>query len=156
VRKLILLFCLALAVTIVGGAPAEAATTSVTGTGSYEKLVVNNAAKNLIFKIHAPGGACSIKYVSVKFRDRDGTRYALNGGCYPGATWAVSLERGANLIDCADLRLRYNTDKGVWTGTIPRDCLRGLGAAVKVTESYVDDYSPTINEVSGTGYVRQG
>ena len=155
-RKLILWFCVALAVTMVGGAPAEAATTSVNGTGSYEKLVVNNATKNLVFKIHAPGGACEIKYVSVKFRDRDGTRYALTGGCYPGAVWAANLERGANLVDCADLRLRYNADKSVWTGTIPRTCLRGLGGAVKVTESYVDDYTPNINEVPATGYVRQG
>ncbi len=46
-RKLILWFCVAAAVTMVGGAAAQAATTSVNGTGSYQKLVVNNAAKNL-------------------------------------------------------------------------------------------------------------
>jgi hypothetical protein len=156
VRKLILWFCVAAAVTMVGGGAAQAATTSVNGTGSYQKLVVNNATKNLVFKIHAPGGACAIKYLSVKFRDRDGTRYALNGGCYPGNDWAASLERGASLVACADLRLRFNADKSVWTGTIPRNCLRALGGAVKVTGSYVDDYSPTINQVPATGYVRQG
>jgi hypothetical protein len=34
--------------------------------------------------------------------------------------------------------------------------LKRLGAAVKVTESYVDDYSPNINEVPATRYVSQG
>jgi hypothetical protein len=139
-----------------GVGAAQAASTSVEGTGSYAKLVVNNGTKNLVFKLHAPGGACDIKYLTVKFRDRDGTRYLVDGGCYPGATWAASLVRGEDLVECGGLRLRYNTDKGVWTATIPRTCLKKLGSAVKVTESYVDDYSPNINEVPATKYVARG
>lgn len=140
----------------VGLVPAQAATISVKGTGSYDKLVVNNAAKKLTFKIHAPGGACDIQFLAVKFRDRDGTRYALDGGCYPGAVWGVGLSRGTKLVSCGGLRLRYNDDKGVWTGAIPRTCLKRLGSAVKVTESYVQDGTPNINEVPATKYVRQG
>lgn len=139
----------------VGLVPAQAATTSVNGSGSYEKLVVNNGTKNLVFKLHAPGGACDIQYLAVKFRDRDGTRYAMDGGCY-GVKWAASLARGDKLVDCADFRLRYNADKGVWTGTIPRTCLKRLGSAIKVTESYVQDGTPVVNEVPATKYVRQG
>lgn len=143
-------------VAAMGLAPAQAATTSVDGSGSYDKLVVNNGTKNLVFKLHAPGGGgCAIKYLAVKFRDRDGTRYSMDGGCY-GIKWAASLARGDKLVDCADFRLRYNADKGVWTGSIPRSCLRKLGSAVKVTESWVDDYTPNINEVPATKYVRQG
>ena len=138
------------------GASAQAATTTVAGTNSYEKLVVNNGNTNLVFKVYAPGGKCEIKYVTVKFRDRDGTRYAMDGGCYPGAAWAASLTRGGNLIDCGGFSLRYNADKSVWTGTIPRTCLRGLAPAVKVTSSYVDDYTAMPGEVPATNYVAQG
>jgi len=38
----------------------------------------------------------------------------------------------------------------------PPKCLNGLAADVKVTESYVDDYSPNSNEVPATKYVSQG
>ena len=146
----------ALALLLGSAIPALGASTSVTGSGSYEKLVVNNGSKALVFKIHAPGGECAIKYLAVKFRDRDGTRYAIDGGCYPGPTWGISLVRGDTLVDCGGYTLTYNTDKGFWTGKVPRTCLKRLGAAVKVTESYVDDYSPTINEVPATRYVAQG
>jgi len=155
-RRPFAVFCVAASFAVIGAMPAGAATTSVNGTGSYEKLVVNNAAKKLIFKIHAPGGECDIKYLAVKFRDRDGTRYEMDGGCYPGPVWAASLVKGNNLVSCARFKLVYNDDTSVWTGTIPRTCLKKLGAAVKVTESYVDDYSPNINEVPATKYVKQG
>jgi hypothetical protein len=137
-------------------APAGAASTSVQGTGSYEQLVVKNGTKNLVFKVHAPGGECSIKYLQVKFRDRDGTKYEMDGGCYPGAVWASSLVRGMTLVDCPTFKLTYNETGEVWTGTIPRTCLTGLAASVKVTYSYVDDYSPNLNEVPATKYVARG
>ena len=99
-RTLIVGTCLALTLALVATAPAEAATVSVTGTGSYEKLVVKNTNKKLIFQIHAPGGRCEIKYLLVTFRDRDGTTYEMDGGCYPGAVWAASLVRGQKLVKC--------------------------------------------------------
>jgi len=147
---------MALFVAALGAAPAQAASVTVKGTNSYEKLVVNNGAKSLVFKIYAPGGECDIKFLSVKFRDRDGTRYTMNGGCYPGLTWGASLERGQKLVDCANFGLKYNSTKSVWTGKIPRPCLKKLGGAIKVTESYVDDYSPSPGVVPATKYVRRG
>jgi hypothetical protein len=147
---------MALLVAIIGSAPALAATITINGTNSYEKLVVNNANKQLVFKLHAPGGACAINYLNVKFRDRDGTRYEMDGGCYPGATWAASLVRGQNLVDCSGFTLKYNQTKSIWTGTIPRTCLKKLAGPIRVTESYVNDYSPNPGEVPATKYVRQG
>jgi hypothetical protein len=155
-RTLIVGACLALTLAVVATAPAGAATVTVTGTGSYEKLAVKNTNSKLIFQIHAPGGRCEIKYLLVTFRDRDGTTYEMDGGCYPGAVWAASLVRGQKLVKCPTFTLKYSASAGTWTGTIPRTCLKGLASSVKVTESYVDDYSPTINEVDGTKYVKQG
>lgn len=126
------------------------------GTGSYKKLTVNNGKNNLIFQAFTPGGKCAIKYLSVKFRDRDGTKYAMNGGCYPGGVWAASLERSSTLVECPGFTLKWGAAKGRWTGTIRRSCLSKLGGAVKVTDSYVDDYSPVPGEVPATKYVAQG
>jgi hypothetical protein len=155
-RTLIVGACLSLTLAMVVTAPAGAATVTVNGTGSYEKLVVKNTVKKLIFEVHAPGGGCGIKYLAVKFRDRDGTKYEMDGGCYPGAVWAASLVRGQKLVKCPKFKLTYSAAKGAWTGTIPRTCLKKLGPAVKVTDSYVDDYSPVISEVPATKYVGRG
>lgn len=155
-RTLITRTCLALCLVVVGASSALAASTTVQGTGSYDKLVVKNGVKSLVFKVYAPGGKCDIKYLAVKFRDRDGTRYEINGGCYQGGVWAKSLVRGTKLVDCPKFTLAYDPAASVWTGSIPRTCLKGLAADVKVTESWVDDYSPNINEVPATPYVKQG
>jgi hypothetical protein len=141
---------------VIGATPAGAATATVEGTGSYDKLVVNNAAKKLVFKIYAPGGECDIKHLQVKFRDRDGTKYEMDGGCYPGAVWLISVVRGDAVIDCEGFALTFNDTNTVWTGSIPRSCLKKLGGPVKVTYSYVDDYTPNANEVPATKYVAQG
>jgi len=139
------------------GTAAQAASTSVEGTGSYEKLVVNNGNQNLVFKIHAPGGKCDIRYLRVEFRDRDGTRYQTDAGCYPGEEgWAANLVRGEKIIDCEGFSLKFNATSSLWTNTIPRTCLNGLGGAVKVTDSYVVDSTPNINEVPATKYVAKG
>ena len=50
-RRLITVLALA-AVSILGVATAEAATTSVAGTNAYEKLVVNNGTNNLVANNH--------------------------------------------------------------------------------------------------------
>jgi hypothetical protein len=155
-RRVIAGTCMALSLAMVGVAPAGAASTTVQGTGSYEQLGVKNGAENLVFKIHAPGGKCDIKYLLVRFRDRDGTRYSMEAGCYPGPVWAANVVRGTSLVDCPRFTLTYNQTGSVWTGTIPRTCLRGLAGPVKVTESYVDDYTPNVNEVPATTYVAQG
>lgn len=155
-RSIVLGVLLALGLAITGTVAAQAATTSVEGTGSYKKLTVNNGKNTLVFRAVAPGGKCVIKYLHVKFRDRDGTTYSMDGGCYPGGVWAASLSRGSKLVDCPTFTLKYGSAKKRWTGTIPRSCLGRLGAAVKVTDSYVDDYSPMPGEVPATKYVAQG
>ena len=155
-RRMIMGTFMALSLAMVGAVPAGAASTTVQGTGSYDKLVVKNGAENLVFKIYAPGGKCDVRYLLVRFRDRDGTRYSMEAGCYPGAVWAANVVRGTSLVDCPSFTLTYNQTGSVWTGTLPRTCLRGLAGAVKVTESYVDDYSPNVNEVPATAYVAQG
>lgn len=155
-RRWIIGAFMALSVVMMAVAPAGAASTTVHGTGSYEKLVVKNGTKALVFKIFAPGGECAVKYISVKFRDRDGTRYQMEAGCYPGAVWASNLVRGQKIVDCPKFRLNYNATGDVWTATIPRTCLKQLAPAVKVTESYVDDYTPSPGEVPATKYVAQG
>ena len=139
------------------GTAAQAASTSVNGTGSYEKLVVNNGNQNLVFKIHAPGGKCDIKYLQVKFRDRDGTRYEMDGGCYPGAVWAASLVRGDSDHRLRRLLAEVQRDEQRVDRHHPAHLSRtALGGAVKVTYSYVDDYSPMPGEVLGTPYVAKG
>ncbi len=156
-RRVLTIAALALAVPLLAfGPPAQAATEKVAGTGSYKKLVIKNGNSNLVFKLKAPGGTCSIKYLTVKFRDRDGTRYAIDGGCYPGAVWGKSLVKGDTIKKCSDFSLKYATAKGLWTAKIPRSCLKGLGGAVKVTESYVDDYTPQGGLVPKTGYIKRG
>lgn len=155
-RRVIAGICMALSLAMVGITPAGAASTMVRGTGSYEQLVVKNGAQKLVFKIQAPGGECGIRYLMIRFRDRDGTRYSMEAGCYPGGVWAANVVRGETLVDCPAFTLTYNETEGMWTGAIPRTCLRGLAGSVKVTESYVDDYSPNLNEVPATPYVAQG
>jgi len=155
-RRVIVGTCLALTLAMIGITPAGAASTTVQGTGSYEQLVVKNGTQNLVFKIHAPGGKCGIKYVRVTFRDRDGTRYSMEAGCYPGGVWAANVMRRMSLVDCPGFTFKYDQAGSVWTSTIPRSCLNGLAGSVKVTESFLDDYSPNINEVPATPYVAQG
>ena len=155
-RRVIAGLCVVMSLAVIGATPAGAATATVQGTGSYDKLVVNNAAKKMVFKVFAPGGECAIKYVVVKFRDRDGTKYEMDGGCYSGATWIASISRGETLVDCDGFKLTFNDTNTVWTGSIPRPCLKKLAGPVKVTESWVDDYSPNINEVPATNYIAQG
>ena len=148
-----LVTCLGL---VLGAAPAQAAKTSVTGTNAYEKLLVDNKQRKLVLTMWAPGGPCEIKYLAAKLRDKDGTKYTVSGGCYPGATWAASLSRGKKLVDCGGLKLAWNADKGFWRAVVPRSCLKKLDDRVKVTESYVDDYSPSPGYAGPTKYVGRG
>ncbi len=157
-RRLIAVCAMAVLVSGVSLAPALADSASVKGTGTYKKLVVKNGKNTLVFKLSAPGGKCEVKYLRVDFRDRDGTRFGMDGGCYPGAVWGASLVKGKQqkLVACSSFSLKYDKSAKVWTGKIPRSCLKGLAGAVKVTQSYVDDYSPVGGSVPKTGYIKQG
>jgi hypothetical protein len=155
-KRLAVALCVVAFAAAAATAPALADSTSVKGTNSYKKLVVDNGNKNLVFKLTAPGPGCSkMKYLAVKFEDKDGTAYEMDGGCY-GIDWAASLVRGEKLVDCKGFSLDFDKKKDVWTGTIPRSCLKKLGGTIKVTESYIDDYSPAPGEVPATKWVKQG
>jgi len=152
-RFTLLLACLAV---FVPGA-AHAAQTSVEGTGAYEKLVLANRQTKVVVRMYGPGGGpCDIKYVTAKIRDRDGTRYTIAGGCYGKGEWAVSLSRGTTLVECDGLKLVYQETGGYWNGVMPRSCLSRLANRIKVTTSWIDDYSPTVNEAGPTRYVARG
>lgn len=136
---------------------AHAARTSVPGTNAYTKLVLANNQKAVVTKMFGPGGGpCSVKYVTAKFRDRDGTRYTIDGGCYGAGDWVTSLSRGQKLKSCAGFKLTYNESKGFWRGVVPRSCLKGLANSIKVTTSWIDDRSPTPGEAGPTKYVARG
>ena len=145
---------LAVALVFLPTTPAHAEKVSVEGTGSFTKLTVNNKDDVVILKLAAPGGPpCSIRYLAVPLKDKDGTGYRFVAGCYPGAVWAVSLERGQQLVECRHLTLAYAA--GAWTGRVPRDCLDGLAGTIRAGRSWVDDGSPTANEAGPTPYVRR-
>ncbi len=142
---------------VVSGPPVHAAKTSVEGTNAYTKLVLLNKQSQVQVKMFGPGGGdCSVKYLQTTVRDKDGTRYRLAAGCYPGATWAVSLEQGGDLVECEGASLAYVEADGYWRGKVPRSCLGGLANRIKVTTSSLDDYSPTPGEAGPTRYVARG
>ena len=155
-RKLAAAVCAVLMIGAAATAPALADTTSVKGTNSYKKLVVDNGNKSLVFKLTAPGPGCkNMKYLAVKFGDKDGTAYQMDGGCYQAA-WVPSLVRGDKVLKCKNFTLKFDKQKGVWTGDIPRSCLKNLGGTIKVTESWIDDYSAMPGEAPATKWVKQG
>jgi hypothetical protein len=155
-RRLALSVLLACLAGLLAPAHASAATASVSGTNAYKRLTVNNADARVVLTLKAPGGACDIKYLRVNLRDKDGTRYSVDAGCYPGATWASSLVRGSRLVSCSGLRLGYDEDRGQWRAIVPRTCLTGLANRIKSTSSYVDDYSPAPGEAGPTPWIARG
>ena len=156
-RKLAAAVCAVLMIGAAATAPALADTTTVKGTNSYKKLVVDNGNKSLVFKLTAPGPGCkNMKYLAVKFEDKDGTAYEMEGGCYGASDWVPSLVRGEKVLNCKDFTLKFNKQKGVWTGDIPRACLNKLGGTIKVTESGTDDSSAMPGDVPATKWVKKG
>jgi hypothetical protein len=134
---------------------AQADNVSVTGTGSFRGLSINNGGGPLVIKVQAPGGPCTVKYISVPLNDRDGTAYRLAAGCYPGSVWAASLEQGQALVPCPGLSMTWGASARTWTARIPRSCLRGLAGTLRAGRSYVDDFSPAPGAAGPTPYVRQ-
>jgi hypothetical protein len=137
--------------------PAQAEKTSVEGTHAFTRLVLDNRQRAVVLKMYGPGGGdCSVKHLYDKIRDRDGTRYTVAAGCYPGAVWAVSLSTGGELVDCGGLAVSYDADGGFWLAKVPRGCLDGLADKIKVTSAGIDDYSPAPGEAGPTAYVDRG
>ena len=137
--------------------PAQADKTSVEGTQAFTKLVLDNRQRAVVLKMVGPGGGdCSVRYLFDRIRDRDGTRYTVDAGCYPGAVWAVSLSTGGDLVECGGLSVDYDADGGFWLAKVPRGCLDGLADKIKVTAAGIDDYTPAPGEAGPTAYVDRG
>jgi hypothetical protein len=113
--------------------PAYAATATVSGVSDITKMVVNNGDNSLVVKVYGPGGKCAIRWVSAEIKSKNGATYKAIGGCYPGAVWAASLEKGTKVVKCADFRLAYKPKGGFWKFTIPRSCVPKMADKVKVT-----------------------
>ena len=126
---LVAIAAMALATTV----PAFAASTTVTGVSDIKKMSVNNGASTLVIKIYGPGGKCAIRYVGAEIKSKGGATYQANGGCYPGGTWAASLEKNHQAVKCADFKLAYKPKGGFWKFTIPRSCVSKMADKVKVT-----------------------
>ena len=91
--------------------------------------------------MYAPGGKCRIDLITVKFRDRDGTKYRLTGWCEDGE-WHKRLSRRGHTVQCDDLRLVYKPSGAFWRAVVPRECLDGLANQVKVVRSRVGRDAP--------------
>jgi len=131
---------------------AVAESTSVEGTGSLSKLVLANQEDAVVVKLFAPGGKNAVRWVNATVRDKDGTKYIVQGGWY-GENWIVSLATEDEVVHCAGLKLTYSSDSGFWKAVLPRTCLAGLANKVKVSQADVNDNTATVNEAGPTKYV---
>ena len=138
--------------------PASGATTSVEGTGVYDRLVLANNQDTVVIKAYGPkpaSGTCDWS-VNAKFRDGDGTNYTVTRACYGEDTLATSLSRGTTLKQCGGLAYSYNNTSGFYRFSVPRTCLTGLANRIKVTRSVMDLGSPSPSEAGPTAYVARG
>jgi len=127
---------------------------TVDGRGVYDRLEFKNQDNRLVFRMYAPGGKCRIDAITVKVRDRDGTKYRLTGWCEDGE-WHKRLSRRGHTVQCDDLRLMYKPSGGFWRAVVPRECLDGLANRVKVVRSRV--YTGTaVGKAGPTRYVARG
>jgi hypothetical protein len=156
-----LLAALALLVGLAG--PVAAESTTVTGSGPLEKMAVSNGQDAVVAKVHGPGNPCNVvRWVKIRFRDQDGTRYTADGACLPGdpasgGGWHKSLARGTNLVACGGYRLKYNATGAFWRFEIPRSCLTKLGNSIKVTAGeLVTTTSAIPGEAGPTGWLSRG
>jgi hypothetical protein len=147
----------ALMTTTLGVPVAVGATTSVEGTGLYEKLVLANNQSAVVIKAYGPGPFEPCHWsVNARFRDRDGTVYTVTRGCYEESTYATSLSRGSNLKACDGLTGGYNATGGFWRFSVPRSCLTALANTIKVTKSVMNIGSASPSEAGPTPYVARG
>jgi hypothetical protein len=158
IRRAVLALVLAcLASLLVGTPSASADDTTVRGRGAIERLWFDNQRERLVVRVFAPGGRCDIDSVSVKFRDRDGTRYTLAGSCVSRdpEQWTTRLSRGSRAVQCDQMKLVFKPRGPFWRGVVNRDCLRGLGNKVRVVRARVDTGS-SVGKAGPTRYVARG
>jgi hypothetical protein len=136
---------------------AHAAETTVDGRGVVDRLWFSNQQERLVVRVHAPGGRCRVDAVSVRFRDRDGTRYRLSGTCVSEdpREWRTQLSRRGRVVQCDEMRLVYRPSGEFWRGVVDRSCLRRLGNKVRVHRATVDT-GTRVGSAGPTRYVARG
>lgn len=156
----VLLATLPLVLGLAGPAAAESQT--VTGTGAVKKMSVTNGQGAVVGKVFGPGKPCDITMsVSLRLRDRDGTRYLANGACHPGAPedgggWHKSLARGNTGVTCSGFKLTYNSTGKFWRFEIPRSCVGRLANQVKANGEMSATTSATLNQAGPTRWLARG
>ncbi len=163
VRSAVVIAAAILMSTTLGLPAAVGATTSVNGSGVYQKLVLANNQNAVVLKMYGPRAAADSCDWSVNatMRDVDGTRYTVTRACYGGEAdgedvYATSLSRGTTLKACGGLAFSYNDTADFYRFSIPRTCLTGLANRIKVTKSEMELNTPSINEAGPTPYVARG
>jgi hypothetical protein len=145
-----------LASLLVGAPAASADEVSVDGRRVVDRLWFDNQQHRLVVRVFAPGGRCNVDSVSVRFRDRDGTRYKLAGTCVSGDRdqWTTRLSRRSTTVPCDQKKLVYKPSGRFWRGVVDRDCLRGLGNKVRVLARV--DTGSNVGKAGPTRYVARG
>jgi hypothetical protein len=158
-RRTALALVLAFLAALLVAAPpaATAAETTVDGRGVVDRLWFANQQERLVVRVFAPGGRCRIDSVSVRFRDRDGTRYRLSGFCVSEdpRDWRTRLTRRGRTVDCDQMRLVYRPSGEFWRGVVNRSCLRRLGNTVRVDRATVDT-GDDVGRAGPTRFVARG
>jgi hypothetical protein len=164
-RKLRYLAVLTSAVVLLPVASAGAASQTVQGTGDIDKLVVNNAQTKLKASLFGIGAPCD-EAKSIKLTIDWGTKagYAIESGCYPGATWASSLVymadrdagQGGKILECAKFRFTWDADARAHRAKVPRSCIPKAGNKLRVRAEGVNYTSVTGGEAGPTKRLRRG
>ena len=156
-RTALALVLACLASLLVGAPSASADDTSVGGRGVVDRLWFDNQQERLVVRVFAPGGRCAVDSVSVRFRDRDGTKYRLAGTCVSRDPdqWTTRLSRGSRAVQCDQMKLVFKPSGGFWRGVVNRDCLRRLGNKVRVLSARVDT-GTSVGKAGPTRYVARG
>jgi len=155
-RRSIALFAGTLALLLSSAGSAQADSVTIDGSGSIDKMSVNNKDTKIIVKIFAPGG--SVNSVEARVKDEDGTTY--NAVIINGPSGDTALYEGGpvNPVDapCENLAIGYNTDGGFWRFAVPRSCLAGLAGKIKARGLWADAGAPGYSQTAWTPWVRRG
>ena len=157
-----LLAALALLVGLAGPAAAESTTVSGAAGGPLKKMFVSNGTNAVVAKVHGPGKTCDrVRWVKIRLRDGDGTKYAAIGACYPGdpasgGGWKTSLETDSALVSCDGFTLTYDGTANFWRFQVPRSCLTELANRIKVSGELVTTTSAIGGEAGPTPWLSRG
>lgn len=127
-------------------------------------MAVNNAASALKVNLFGLKPPCEAQYMKVTLSWGTKAGYAIDQGCYPGATWAKSLvymsnrakPEGGKIVKCAKLRFKYSKADKAYRASVPRSCIPKAGDRLKVRSSGNNYGSMTGGEAGPTRSLRRG